>query len=238
MPSAFRFTLRACAALTFASLLSSSLADQKPNFLVILVDDLGYSDLGCYGGEIATPHLDRLAENGLRFTQFYNTGRCWPTRASLLTGYYPHQIHRDKVPNYGGGGGHRNKRQDWAQLLPAHLKPAGYRNYHSGKWHIDGDVLPAGFDRSRNVNNQGNFFSNAGNKLDDQPYPEDFDDDDYYCTTATADHAIECLKDHQANYSNQPFFHYLALLAPHFLFKPDQQTSLNTNQLTATAGRK
>ena len=78
---------------------------EKPNFLVILVDDMGYSDLGCYGGEIDTPNLDGLAENGLRFSQFYNTGRCWPTRASILTGYYAQQVRRDKLPGIKGGGG-------------------------------------------------------------------------------------------------------------------------------------
>ena len=78
---------------------------EKLNFLVILVDDMGYSDLGCYGGEIDTPHLDGLAANGLRFTQFYNTGRCWPTRGSLLTGYYAQQIRRDSLPGIKQAGG-------------------------------------------------------------------------------------------------------------------------------------
>ncbi|HAY79556.1 MAG TPA: arylsulfatase [Planctomycetaceae bacterium] len=193
---------------------SAASAAERPNFLFILVDDLGFSDLGCYGGEIQTPHLDNLAQRGLRYTQFYNTGRCWPTRASILTGYYPHQVHRDAVPGHGGGG--RGRRQAWAQLLPYYLKPVGYRNYHSGKWHIDGDVLTAGFDRSRRVNNQGDFFSNRGNKLNDKPYPADFDQEDYYCTTATADHAIACLADHQQHHADKPFFHYLAFIAPHF----------------------
>ena len=106
-------------------------AESRPNVLLILVDDLGYSDLGCYGGEIATPHLDRLAENGLRFTQFYNTGRCWPSRGALLTGYYAQQIRRDKLPGIPSGGG--GVRPAWAKLLPYFLKSAGYRSYHSGK---------------------------------------------------------------------------------------------------------
>jgi len=75
----------------------------KPNIVFILADDMGYSDLGCYGGEIATPNLDSLACNGLRFTQFYNTTRCWPSRGALLTGYYAQQIHRDALPDLGGG---------------------------------------------------------------------------------------------------------------------------------------
>ena len=75
----------------------------KPNIIFILADDLGYSDLGCYGGEIATPNLDSLAANGLRFTQFYNTARCWPSRGALLTGYHAQQIHRDALPDLPGG---------------------------------------------------------------------------------------------------------------------------------------
>ena len=86
-----------------------SLGNERPNILLIMADDLGFSDLGCYGGEIETPNLDRLAAGGIRFTQFYNTGRCWPTRASLLTGFYPHQVRRDKVPGVRSGGG--GKRQ-------------------------------------------------------------------------------------------------------------------------------
>src|SRR5512142_1097428 len=102
-----------------------------PNVVFILADDLGYSDLGCYGGEIATPNLDSLARDGLRFTQFYNTTRCWPSRGALLTGYYAQQIHRDALPDVPGGM--RGVRQPWARLLPDFLKPAGYRCYHSGK---------------------------------------------------------------------------------------------------------
>jgi arylsulfatase A-like enzyme len=185
-----------------------------PNVLMILVDDLGYSDLGCYGSEIETPNLDHLANNGLRYTQFYNTGRCWPTRSSLLTGYYAQQINRDSMPGTRGGG--QGKRPIWAPLLPELLKPAGYRSYHSGKWHIDGQVLASGFVRSWFVGSQNNFFSYQGNRINDKPYKPTQVEEDYYSTTATASHAIECLKDHHANHGNQPFFHYLAFIAPHF----------------------
>ncbi len=187
---------------------------EKPNIVFILADDLGYSDLGCYGSEIATPNLDSLARNGLRFTQFYNTARCWPTRGSLLTGYYAQQIHRDKLPEVMGGG--QGVRQKWARLLPDFLKTAGYRNYHSGKWHIDGKVLDGGFDRSLDMRNQGNFFTSKGNSIDDVPVIPPADESGYYSTIATADHAIECLKDHAANHAAKPFFHYLAFIAPHF----------------------
>jgi len=192
----------------------SSLAAEPPNVVFILADDLGYSDLGCYGGEIATPNLDSLAKNGLRFTQFYNTARCWPTRGALMTGYYAQQIHRDALPGVGGGG--QGVRQDWARLLPNFLKPAGYRSYHSGKWHIDGKVLDGGFDRSLDMKNQGNFFTAKGNSIDDVSVTPPADEKGYYATIATADHAIDCLKDHAANHKGKPFFHYIPFIAPHF----------------------
>ncbi|MEY2724858.1 MAG: hypothetical protein RLZZ458_725 [Planctomycetota bacterium] len=186
----------------------------KPNLVFILADDLGYSDVGCYGSEIQTPHLDELARNGLRFTQFYNTARCWPTRAALLTGYYPQQIHRDALPDLPGGS--QGVRQPWAALLPQRLKTAGYRSYHSGKWHIDGPVLEGGFVRSLNVRNDGNFFTAKGNFIDDQPVQPAADESGYYTTIATVDHAISCLQEHRSTHPDAPFFQYIAFIAPHF----------------------
>ncbi|NBX35289.1 hypothetical protein EBR16_08025, partial [bacterium] len=205
--------MRSCLALLLACVAVHA-APAKPNILLIMADDLGYSDLGCYGGEIATPNLDALAKQGLRFTQFYNTARCWPSRSALLSGYYAQQIHRDGLPGFGGGSG--GVRQSWARLVPEFLRAAGYRNYHSGKWHIDGKILPTGFDRSLNMQNQGNFFTARGNSIDDQPVKVPADEKGYYATTATTDHALDCLKDHAANHKDAPFFHYLAYIAPHF----------------------
>ena len=205
---------RILALLAWLTLTSGQLFAATPNIVFILADDLGYSDLGCYGGEIATPHLDSLAKNGLRFTQFYNTARCWPSRGALLSGYYAQQIHRDALPGVGGGG--QGVRQPWARLLPDYLKPAGYRSYHSGKWHIDGKVLDGGFDRSLDMKNQDNFFTSAGNSIDDIPVKPPADEKGYYATVATADHAIACLKDHAANHAGKPFFHYIPFIAPHF----------------------
>ncbi len=189
-------------------------AERRPNVVFILADDLGYSDLGCYGGEITTPNLDALAKNGLRFTQFYNTARCWPSRGALMSGYYAQQIHRDALPDAPGGG--QGVRQAWARLLPELLKQANYRSYHSGKWHIDGKVLDGGFDRSLDMKNQGSFFTAKGNSIDDVPVKPAADEKGYYATIATADHAIECLKDHALNHADRPFLHYIAFIAPHF----------------------
>lgn len=186
----------------------------RPNVVIILADDMGFSDAGCYGGEIATPNLDSLASNGLRFTQSYNTTRCWPTRSALLTGYYAQQIHRDALPDVPGGG--QGVRQKWAKLLPERLKSVGYRSYHSGKWHIDGDVIAGGFDRSLHTKNDGNFFTSKGNLINDVPVNPVNDETGYYVTIATADFAIDCLKDHAANHKDKPFLQYIPFVAPHF----------------------
>ena len=186
----------------------------RPNVLLILADDLGFSDPGCYGGEIATPNLDRLAANGLRFTQFYNTARCWPTRACVLTGYYAQQVRRDSVP--GIKSGNQGTRPTWARLLPELLKPLGYRSYHSGKWHVDGLPLAGGFDRSYSLNDHNRHFAPRQHTEDDKPLPAAEPKDGYYSSTAIADHAIKCLKDHAEKHGDRPFFEFLAFTAPHF----------------------
>lgn len=208
-----RYFLLLASTLLFSPFLT---AKEKPNVLLILADDLGYSDLGCYGGEIETPNLDSIAKSGLQFTQFYNTARCWPTRGALLTGFYAQQIRRDHIPGIPSGGGNRSTRPDWAVLLPEMLKPVGYRSYHTGKWHIDGMPLETGFDHSYYLRDQGRFFNPTKHWKDDEPLPPVPKGTDYYATTALADHAIEVLSEHQEKYSEQPFFHYLAFAAPHF----------------------
>ena len=207
----FLALLALCSASLFAA---PALGADKPNVLVILADDLGFSDLGSYGGEIETPHLDALAANGLRFTQFYNTARCWPTRAALLTGYYAQQVRRDKLPGIPSGG--RGKRPSWARLLPEMLKPLGYRSYHSGKWHVDGMPLANGFDRSYYLRDQGRFFNPRVHWKDDQKLPPVEPGTDYYGTIAIADHAVKSLQEHARTYADQPFFQYVAITAPHF----------------------
>jgi arylsulfatase len=198
----------------FLAAIANSCAAQhkRPNFLVIVADDLGFSDLGCYGGEMATPNLDSLAAAGLRYTQFYNTARCWPTRAALMTGYYAQQIGFDDLP----GGRARRKRPPWAPLLPAYLRPLGYRSYHSGKWHLDGGVLAGGFDRSYSLNDHDRYFSPQKHTLDDQPLKPVDPGSEYYATTAVADRAIEFLEEHSSQHAGAPFFAYVAFTSPHF----------------------
>jgi L-rhamnose mutarotase len=220
MKQAFLFLMALTAVLAAAD---HAMAKQ-PNILLIVSDDMGYSDIGCYGGEIQTPHLDRLAGNGLRFTRFYNTSRCWSSRASILSGYYPQAIRRDLLPDvergeygmFGVTSGANGIRPRWALALPAFLRMAGYRNYHSGKWHMDGDRLPAGFDHSYSLEDHNRFFSPENHFLDDVKLPPVKSGSGYYSTTYIADHAIQCLKQHAAQHHDQPFFEYLAFTAPHF----------------------
>jgi arylsulfatase A-like enzyme len=206
-----RFLLPLLAAVLLAA---ASAAAPPPNVVLVLADDLGFSDLGCYGGEIATPNLDKLAADGLKFTQFYNTCRCWPSRAATMTGYYAQQVRRDKVPGVASGAG--GVRPGWAPLLPVFLKEAGYRTYHSGKWHIDSVPLKAGFDKSYSLNDHDRNFYPKAHTLDDKPLPPVDPKAGYYSTNFIAGHAVECLKEHAEKYGKQPFFSFVAFTVPHF----------------------
>ena len=199
-----------CILLTAVAVSAAPAGATKPNFVIILADDMGFSDAGCYGGEIRTPNLDRLAYNGLRFTQFYNTARCWPTRSSLLTGYYAQQIGMDPP---------KGKLPQWTRVLPHYLKPQGYRCYHSGKWHLMGapkSVADGGFDHSYRFEDWDRYFLPSRHFEDDVKLPAVKPDSGYYATTAFADHAIGYLKDHASNHAGEPFFLYLAFISPHF----------------------
>ena len=198
---------------------------EKPNILVILADDLGFSDLGCYGGEIQTPNIDRVAAGGLSFTQFYNTGRCWPSRASILTGYYAPSIRRDSIESADlvSPGGTSGVRPRWARLLPEYLQPLGYHSYHCGKWHVDGDPLKNGFEHSYMSYNDQGYFSASGHSDDGKKLPDSKLDGTYYSTTAIADYSIKYLKEHATKYPKQPFFQFLAFHAPHFPIQASPQ---------------
>lgn len=197
----------------------SAATQAPPNILFIVADDMGYSDAGCYGSEIQTPNLNRLATGGLRFTQFYNTARCWSSRACILTGYYAQSVRRDAITgNFGVNiqGGAGGVRPGWAELLPMYLKPLGYRSYHSGKWHVDGKPSENGFDHDYLSMGGGGYFAATDHSEDDVKLPEPRAEENYYSTIAIADHAIKYLKEHAAKYPGQPFFQYLAFHSPHF----------------------
>ncbi len=185
-----------------------------PNVVVLLADDMGFSDAGCYGGEIRTPHLDGLAKDGLRFTAFYNTARCWPTRAALLTGFYAQQVRRDSVPGVASGG--KGTRPPWAVLLPKMLGPLGYRSYHSGKWHVDGKPLDNGFHRSYSLEDHDRHFAPRRHTEDDKPLPPADAKAYGYSSSYIAGHAIKCLKEHAEKHAGSPFFSFVAFTTPHF----------------------
>jgi arylsulfatase A-like enzyme len=205
--------------------------ERKPNVLLILADDMGWSDLGCQGSEIATPQIDRLASEGLRFKQFYNAARCCPSRASLLTGLYPHQAGMGAMvvtkPESEPGPYQGYLSQDTATLAEV-IKTAGYRCYMSGKWHV-GEFRPnwpidRGFDHAYGlISGAMNYYNiNKGKtKKDERFFAEDDkplqpSGPDFYATDAFTGVALRYLKDHRAQYASQPWFMYLAYTAPHY----------------------
>lgn len=189
--------------------------DKRPNILLILADDLGFSDLGCYGSSIETPNLDALAAGGLRFTHFYNTGRCWPTRSSMLTGVYPHQAQMAMTQGPDAPPAYRGQVPPHIPLLSETLGAAGYRCYHSGKWHIGRDhPMDRGFDHTYYIAKQDNYFF-PRRVYEDRKEIDDFPDD-YYATDALTDRTLSFLKEHDREHAGKPFFMYLAYTAPHF----------------------
>lgn len=200
--------------------------NQKTNIVIILNDDMGYSDLGCYGGEIATPNLDRLANNGVRLTQFYNTARCTPSRASLLTGLHPHQTGIGILTENLAPEGYAGNLNERCITIAEALKPHGYRTYLSGKWHLTNDVfrekhtwpLQRGFDRFYGtITGAGSFFDPATLTRDNGNIEHEAQaDPDFYYTDAIGDNAVSFIQDHQQGTSDRPFFLYVAYTAPHW----------------------
>jgi len=194
--------------------------DPRPNIVILLADDMGYSDIGCYGSEIATPNLDRLAAGGLRFTQFYNTSRCCPTRAALLTGLYSHQtgvghmVEDKKRPAY------RGFLNDRCVTFAEALRPAGYFTAMAGKWHVGGQrphwPVDRGFDRYYGLVDGGsNYFKiDAGRTLALDGEKTDAQGDDFYMTDAFTDHALQFLD--EARSKKKPFLLYTAFTSPHW----------------------
>ncbi|MGY8643381.1 MAG: arylsulfatase [Verrucomicrobiales bacterium] len=211
-----------------------SKADDRPNIIMIMSDDMGWSDIGCYGGETATPNLDSLAKGGVRFTQFYNTGRCCPTRASLLTGLYPHQAGVGHMTgNYGLPQYQGELNQECVTIAEA-LKPAGYRTYMAGKWHVtpyvgnrenpDTSNWPRqrGFDRFfGTIHGAGSFFDPNSLTRDNTHITPENDkeykpDGTWYYTDAISDNTVRYIEDHAKDHADEPFFHYVAYTAAHW----------------------
>ncbi|WP_071797467.1 arylsulfatase [Labilibacter marinus] len=195
-------------------------AQRQPNIILIMADDMGYSDIGCYGGEINTPNLDKLAEGGIRFTQFYNNARCCPTRAALLTGVYPHQA------GVGGmvGHGHGDLSQNVVTIVEA-LSNSDYATYMTGKWHVaDSDngedkhnwPIQRGFDKFfGTIKGVGSYFD---------PYSLNYNNnavvlkpsDNFYYTDAISDSTVSFIDQHFKDNKQDPFFFYVAYTAPHW----------------------
>lgn len=225
----------------FPSALYAEQTINRPNIVLILLDDVGYSDFGCYGSEIHTPNIDRLAENGIRLRHFYNQARSAPTRASLMTGLYPHQVGNGalgKVPGYNAYQGYPNNKN---VFIPEILKSAGYLNIMTGKWHLGyyKGVTPItrGFDRSLNAPFGGYYFStdiphiNQKKKansntifLNDEKIA--FDDSrlpaSWYSTHLWTEYGLKFID--EAIEKEQPFFWYLAHNGAHFPLQAPQET--------------
>ncbi len=188
----------------------------RPNIVLIMADDLGYSDLGCYGGEILTPSLDRLAAQGVRFTQFYNAARCCPTRASLLTGRYPHEV---GVGHLNGPGLYPGDLARDVPTLPELLRERGYATYMAGKWHVTPWPGPGhnhprrrGFDRFYGIlASIRSYYDPPSLMRDDEALPPPAGD--YHFTDAVTDAAVGFVRDHDGS---RPFFLYVAHAAPHW----------------------
>lgn len=202
----------------------------RPNIIFILADDLGFSDVGAFGGEIPTPNLDRLAGEGLRFTQFYTAGRCCPTRASVLTGLYQHEAGVGYMAMDFRVSSYRGELSRDSVTLGEVLGRSGYGTYMSGKWHLtpnnqpkasrDSWPLQRGFDRFFGTIHgaESYFLPSRLVRGNDRLRPEDytFVDESYYLTDDTTREAIAQLEEHRAEKPEAPFFLYLAYHAPHW----------------------
>ena len=179
-------------------------AAERPNILVVLTDDLGFSDVGCYGSEIETPVLDRLAANGLRFSQFYNTAKCHSSRVSLLSGRWCRQAGDEKLSR--------------AVIIPEILGPAGYFTAMTGKWHLDKQPTDFGFERYfGHLSGACNFYKGDNTfRLNGKPWR--VPDKGFYTTVANVDYALDFLT--EARKEKKPWFLYVAFNAPHAPLQP------------------
>ncbi len=205
--------------------------EKPPNIILIMADDMGFSDIGSYGGEIQTPNLDQLSENGVNFTQFYNQARSCPTRASLLTGLYPHQTGIGSMTYDSGHDSYRGDLNYQCVTMAEILGNAGYSTYMTGKWHVtkhegfwSGDVdrkskhnwpVQRGFDKFfGTIIGAGSFFDPI--TLVEGNEPVEPDKEEFYYTDAINDYAVQYIKEHIQSGSDEPFFAYVSHVAPHW----------------------
>lgn len=210
---------------------SQTTINSPPNIVLILADDMGYSDIGCYGSEIQTPNLDYLAENGIRFNRFHNAARCCPTRASLLTGLYPHQAGMGSMVVQSGqtrpdGPYQGYLRKDSCGTIAELLKQTGYQCYMSGKWHVgeyaENWPVKRGFDQYWGlISGASSYFEIIKNQrnervmaLNDERWEPP--DSGFYMTDYTSQTAVNQIRQHQENQTESPFFLYVAFTAPHW----------------------
>ena len=210
------------------------MTNTRPNFLVILNDDMGYSDLACYGGEIDTPNLDRLAARGLRFSQFSNTPRCTPSRASLLTGLHPHQCGIGILTDHFGDGDYDGNLSNRCVTMAEVLGDDGYRCYLSGKWHLCNNTkkpngawpTERGFHRHYGIISGGASYYWPPNLYRDftNVEHEAQNDPNYFFTDAISTEAVKMLAEHKKDHPDTPFFQYVAYTAPHWpLHAPEEE---------------
>jgi arylsulfatase A-like enzyme len=199
--------------------------NKRPNIVLILNDDMGYSDLGCYGGEVQTPTLDRLARDGLRFSQFYNTARCSPSRASLLTGLHPHQTGIGILTYDSGPEGYAGNLNQRCVTIAEVLKAGGWRTYMSGKWHVSSNLkqptdswpMQRGFDRFfGTIIGAGSFYDPNTLTRGNANAEHEARADGFFYTDAISDQAADYIREHAATHPDEPFFEYVAYTAPHW----------------------
>ena len=198
---------------------------QKPNFVLIFNDDMGFSDIGCYGGEVLTPNLDRLAENGLRYTQFYNTARCCPSRASILTGLYPHQADIGEMMRDDEVDGYRGDLNPNTVTIAEALEAGGYRSYMSGKWHVSSNVEADGprhsWPNQRGFDDFYGILTGAANYYQPRTLTRnneaiEAEGAEYFFTDAISSEAVRQIEEHCEQSSGEPFFQFIAYTAPHW----------------------
>ena len=197
----------------------------RPHVVIVVADDMGYSDLGCYGGEIETPHLDRLAAHGLRFSSFYNTARCSPSRASLLTGLHPHQTGIGILTYDSGPEGYAGNLNHRCVTIPQVLKANGYRTYMSGKWHVSSNLktptdswpMQRGFDRFfGTIIGAGSFYDPNTLTRGNENVEREARRPGWFYTDAISDQAVAYIDEHCRDHAGTPFFEYVAYTAPHW----------------------